>query len=94
MTTVDGARREWADGYRRFLREASEPRRAEVLHRQVEVVTDELRRRVGGTFTLAELADVYAGAEAWPLAVVDEQAPSAGWARRSRVPVASCWMPG
>jgi hypothetical protein len=85
MTTVDGARREWADGYRRFLREASEPRRAEVLHRQVEVVTDELRRRVGGTFTLAELADVYAGAEAWLLAVVDEQAPSEGWARTARV---------
>jgi hypothetical protein len=81
MTTVDGARREWAEGYRRFLREASDSRRAEVLHRQVDVVTDELRRRVGGTFTLAELAGVYAGAEAWLLAVVDEQAPSEGWAR-------------
>jgi len=81
MTTVDGARSEWAEGHRRFLREASDPRRADVLHRQVDVVTDELRRRVGGTFTLAELADVYAGAEAWLLAVVDEQAPSDGWAR-------------
>ena len=81
MTTVDGARREWADGNRRFLREASDPRRAEILHRQVEVVTDELRRRVGGNFTLAQLADVYAGAEGWLLAVVDEQAPSEGWAR-------------
>jgi len=81
MTTVEGARREWAEGNRRFVREASDPTRAEVLHRQVDVVTDELRRRVGGTFTLAELADAYSGAEGWLLTVVGERAPSKGWAR-------------
>ena len=47
MTTVDGARREWAEGHRRFVQEASDPARADVLHRQLDVVTDELRRRVG-----------------------------------------------
>ena len=52
-----------------------------MLHRQVDVVSDELRRRVGGTFTLAELADAYGSAEGWLLTVVGEQAPSKGWAR-------------
>ena len=81
MTTVEGARREWAEGNRRFVRETCDPARAEVLHRQVDVVTDELRRRVGGTFTLAELADAYGRAEGWLLTVVGERAPSKGWAR-------------
>ena len=81
MTTVDGARREWAEGHRRFVQETSDPVRADVLHRQLDVVTDELRRRVGGTFTLAELADAYSGVEGWLLTVVGEQAPSKGWAR-------------
>ena len=81
MTAVEGARREWADGDRRFVQEASDPARAGVLHEQLDVVTDELRRRVGATFTLAELADVYGGAESWLLTVVGERAPSKGWAR-------------
>ena len=81
MTTVEGARREWAEGNRRFVREASDPARAEVLHEQLDVVTNELRRRVGATFTLAELADAYGGAEGWLLTVVGEHVPSEGWAR-------------
>lgn len=81
MTTVDAARREWADGYRRFVREAADPKRAEALHGQFAVVTDELRRRVGGVFTLAELANAYDDAESWILTVVGERAPSGGWAR-------------
>jgi hypothetical protein len=81
MTTVDAARREWAEGHRRFVLEASDPARADVLHRQLDVVSDELRRRVGGTFTLAELADAYGDAESWLLTVVGERAPSKGWAR-------------
>jgi len=31
----------------------------------VEAVEDELRRRVGATFTLAQLAQAWAGAPAW-----------------------------
>lgn len=81
MTTVEAARREWAEGYRRFAREASDPARADALHDQLTVLTDELRRRVGGVFTLAELADVYDHAESWVLTVVGERASSGGWAR-------------
>lgn len=85
MTTVESARREWEAGHRRFLQEASDPARAEALHRQVDVVTDELRRRVGATFTLAELAAAYGDAEAWLLTIVGERAPSKGWARTASV---------
>ena len=81
MSTVESARREWDDGSRRFQEEARDPARADVLHRQLDAVTEELRRRVGGTFTLAELARAYDDSERWVLGVVGERAPSKGWAR-------------
>jgi hypothetical protein len=42
---------------------------------------DELRRRVGGTFTLAELAAEYARADRWVLEAVAERASVPGWPR-------------
>ncbi len=81
MTTVQGARQEWKAGHRRFTEEAADPARADVLYRQLEVVTEELRRRVGATFTLAELASAYDDSERWVLEVVGERAPARGWAR-------------
>ncbi len=68
-------------------RSAAIPRAPTLLHRQLDVVTDELRRRVGATFTLAELADAYDGAERWLRGAVEERAPVARLgpdARRSR----------
>jgi hypothetical protein len=81
MTTVEAARREWEAGHRRFVEEASDPARANQLHRQVEVITEELRRRVGSTFTLGELASAYERADGWVLEVVSERAPSRDWVR-------------
>jgi hypothetical protein len=78
---VDSARHDWEDGYRRFLREAEEPGRGETLHRQLDEVADELRRRLGGRFTLAELEATYRTCDAWARVVVGEQAPSRGWER-------------
>ena len=57
---------------------ARDPARADALHRQRDAVLDELRRRVGAIFTLAELAAAYDGAERWLREVVDERAPSRG----------------
>lgn len=54
---------------------------ADVLHRQLEVLTDELRKRVGATFTLAELAGAYRSADAWAAGAIDDHAPSASGAR-------------
>lgn len=79
-TTVESARGDWEDGHRRFLAER-DPTRVEALHRQLEVVTDELRRRVGQTFSLAELAAAYALSEAWARDVIAELAPTPRWPR-------------
>ena len=78
---VESARREWEEGYRRLREEARDDPRPERLFAQVDVVAAELRRRVGGTFTLAELAAAYAGAERWSRAAVSEQAAAPGWPR-------------
>ena len=79
--SVASARREWEEGSRRFADEARDPARADILHEQLDAVTVELRRRVGGTFTLAELADASTSSERWLLHAVEERAPSKGWAR-------------
>jgi hypothetical protein len=81
MRTVEDARREWEAGNRRFLEEASDPARADELHNQLDAVIGELRRRVGATFTLDELAAAYERADDWVLEVVSERAPSKGWVR-------------
>jgi hypothetical protein len=78
---LEHTRREWERGHRRLEAEARDPRRYESLLRQVDVVTDELRRRIGQTFTLAELADAYLGADDWIRDAVAERAPAPGWPR-------------
>jgi hypothetical protein len=78
---VESARREWEDGHRRLREHARESDQPERLLAQVDVVVAELRRRVGGTFTLRELAAAYAGAERWSRAAVAEEAPAPGWPR-------------
>lgn len=76
---VESARREWAEGYRRLHEEARRQPQPERLLAQVDAVTAELRRRVGGAFTLRELATAYARAEEWSRVAVAEHAPAPGW---------------
>ena len=51
---VESARREWEEGHRRLHEQAREEPQPERLLGQVDTVIAELRRRVGGTFTIAE----------------------------------------
>ena len=78
---IEALRREWEDGHRRFQVAAREPVAGERLQAQLEVVTDELRKRVGQTFTLDELADAYARADDWVRDAVSERAATPGWPR-------------
>jgi hypothetical protein len=78
---VAAARRDWEQGYAWLLGEARDPVRGDRLHAQVEAVTAELRKRVGATFTLRELADAYRDAERWTREAVAEASPGAGWPR-------------
>ena len=60
---VENALYQWQDG-EHHVREANEPERAR-LERATEIVIDELRRRLGGSFVLDELADYYGESTDW-----------------------------
>jgi hypothetical protein len=62
---AQSARQEWEEGYRRIEAARGDGRRYRALMADVESVRDELRRRVGQTFTVDELACVYPDADVW-----------------------------
>jgi hypothetical protein len=61
--TIENALFQWEDGEAR-IRDA-EPTEARELDRAARVVVEELRRRLGGAITLAELADLYGDGTDW-----------------------------
>ena len=79
VASVDVARQQWEEGGRRLAAHARDPRSYEVLIAQVEAVTEELRRRIGEHFTLAELASVYETADTWTLDAVADRGDQPGW---------------
>jgi hypothetical protein len=78
---VELARQQWAEGFRRLQAEAGDKRVQQGLWSQVETVTEELRRRVGAIYSLAQLADAYRGADRWAVEAISERAAGAGWQR-------------
>jgi hypothetical protein len=78
---LETARHEWQQAHERIESARDDRARYRRLLEQIEVVHDELTRRVGQTFTLAELADAYDAAERWAREVVEERAPGPGWPR-------------
>ena len=71
---IELVRQQWADGRRRLDEARRDPARYARLHGQVDLVTAELRRRVGQSFTLGELARAYAGADDWARALLYDAA--------------------
>src|SRR5438270_897711 len=69
-------------GSGRLQQDLTEAPRAEPMLAELDAVTAELRRRVGQSFTLAELADAYATSEPWAREAVAETEPARGWPRR------------
>jgi hypothetical protein len=78
---LDVVRREWEDGYRRFEDLSRDRVAGDRLRAQLDVVTDELRKRVGQTFTLEQLAQAYERADEWAREAVSERAATPGWPR-------------
>jgi hypothetical protein len=72
---VELARHQWEDGNRRVDAARHDRRGHRKLLADVDVVVDDLRRRVGQTFTLAELAEAYDGADDWVRELLDERFP-------------------
>jgi hypothetical protein len=64
---------EWEEGQRRLIAIAPAERRP--YERVCERILDELRRRLGGAFTTAELAELYAAGTDWCLPIAVSTAP-------------------
>src|SRR4051794_4017410 len=69
---LDNALFQWEEGALR-LRELSGDRRA--ASKAVEAIRDELRRRIGPTFTAQQLAELYARGTDWCLEAARRAAP-------------------
>jgi len=82
LETLDATRQEWEEGYRRLEAASGDRQRYHALLAELELVLDELRRRIGQTFTLDELAGAYAGAERWVQEALAERDTAPGWATR------------
>jgi hypothetical protein len=72
---VELARQQWLDGNRRIEAARGDRRRYRRLVGDVELVVDRLRRRVGQTFTLDELAAAYEGADDWVRQLLEDADP-------------------
>jgi hypothetical protein len=72
---LENALFQWEDGYR-SLQALEDPKERRLAERVVESVRVELRRRIGPTFTAAELADVYGTGTDWCLQVAIDVAPA------------------
>jgi hypothetical protein len=88
---LETARDEWSGGARQVEAAKEDPVRYQRLLAQVEVVTAELRRRVGQTFSLGELCRAYDDADRWARHVVEERAPTPGWPRDLAVVAAAAF---
>lgn len=78
MASFELVAQEWRQGERRAA-ETPPPRRAAVDH-VVDALVAQLRRRLGSTFTVDELVDLYDRGTSWCLDVAFAVAPGAPWA--------------
>jgi hypothetical protein len=81
--SFDTALLQWQDGERR-LRDADVAQRP-ALERVTQRILAELRRRLGGAFTIDELVDLYERGTGWTLDLAYDAAPGAPFAWDERV---------
>ncbi len=82
--SLDNALYQWEEGDRRLRELSSERRAAARLARATDAVRDELRRRIGPTFSAAELADLYGEGTDWALEAIRWSDARGGRRPRSR----------
>lgn len=71
---LENALFQWEEGMR-TLRAIEEPRERRQADRVVAAIQDELRRRIGPTFSAAELAELYGRGTDWCLQVAMDATP-------------------
>lgn len=81
--SFDSAVQQWRGGLRRL--DDAPPHERPALERVTERVYEQLRRRLGSTFTLDELADLYDAGTSWTLDLAAQVAPAAPWAWDQRI---------
>ena len=74
---LDNALFQWEEGAGRLREMDADPRTARNARRAVEAIRDELRRRIGPTFSSQELADLYGRGTDWCLEAARRAAPMA-----------------
>lgn len=79
---LDNALFQWEEGLR-TLRAIEQPRERRQADRVVGAIQDELRRRIGPTFSAAELAELYGRGTDWCLQVAMDAAPGPSTDARS-----------
>lgn len=67
---------QWEEGHR-ALQALTDARARRLADRVVEAIREELRRRIGPTFTAGELAELYGRGTDWCLQVAIDVAPAA-----------------
>jgi hypothetical protein len=75
------ARHQWEAAMRRVDAQRGDRLAHDRIYDEIEVVTKELRRRIGGTFTLEQLAEAYERAEDWARDILEER-DAPGWPAR------------
>jgi hypothetical protein len=72
---LENALFQFEEGWRR-LQAIEDPRQRRMADRVVDAIREELRRRIGPTFSAAELADLYGQGTDWAQQVAIDVAPS------------------
>jgi hypothetical protein len=91
VSRIEVARQEWVEGSRRLEAARDDPRRYRQLLEVLHLVLDELRKRIGMTYTLEELVAAYDESERWAREVLEERAPEPGWPRDLTVVLAAAF---
>ena len=83
MSSYETAREQWDAGLRRL--DEAYPEQVPTLERVTREIQNELRRRLGGRFTLDELVDLYDEGTGWCTDLAVEVAPDEPFAWDARV---------
>lgn len=85
MSGLESTIDQWRQGERRLAQADAE--RTQILQRIADTLVAELRKRLGGRFSAAELVALYAQGTSWCLQLAMEIAPRDPWAWDSRTVV-------
>lgn len=91
MSAVVVARHEWEDGTRRLEAARDDVRHYHQLLELLDLIVGELRKRVGQTYTLAQLVGAYGEAESWARELLDERSSVASWPRDLTIVLAAAF---